>query len=361
MAPHTLQPYSSTTFSNSFTQIDRLVHALGCIAKFTKPCEPCMIHLLHEIATHLNFLLTIGPSENIAEELTDMHHLTKLSRQLLELDWLGFTSAVWTLVDRKLSSLYDTRLALPPTSNSWNASDVEAGRNDSLAEPNSRRRRRRQGSEIKVVERRENRRMQQPNLPRTPASDFDVIERDSDQLMRDPRPPPRRARLSSFDVVERELYQQEVQEPTARRSHSNMVESIAPSQTQQQSPAPSPTSNVLNTSTPPQPQHHSPGSLATDFAVVERTTATTQSIQEPTPRPSNTDRGIHTTEPPVPGASSSANLDIIERTTPSRQPSTPRPLAMNTLPPSVVERLLGSLGGIIAALEGEDDNDGAGN
>ncbi|KAI4171729.1 MAG: hypothetical protein LQ346_008709 [Caloplaca aetnensis] len=353
MAPHTLQPYSSTTFSNAFTQIYRLIHALDCIRKFTKPCEPCMIHLLHEIASHLNFLLTIGPSENIAEELTDMHHLTKLSRQLLELDWLGFTSAVWTLVDRKLSSLYDTRLALPPMSNSWNESRVEAGRDGFLAEQKSRRRRRRQGREVNLVERRGNGRMQQPSSSRALVSDFEVIEGDSDQLVRDPRRPPRRA-FSSFDVVEREPHRQ-VQEPTARRFHSNMVESTAPGQTQQQN-APSPRSSSLNTANPPQPQH--PRSLASDFAVVERST-TTQPIQEPIPRPSNIDRDIHT-EPPAPEAPSSSDSNVIERT-PSRQPSLPGRLTTNTLPPSVVERLLGSLGGIIAALEEDDDADAAGN
>ncbi|KAL8760594.1 MAG: hypothetical protein Q9184_003226 [Pyrenodesmia sp. 2 TL-2023] len=303
MAPRSLQPYNAATFSASLTQIDRLVYALECIKNITKPCEPCMIHLIHEIASHLNSLLAIGPSKKIAEELMDMNHLTQLSRQLLKLDWLGVTSTIWTLVDRKISSLYDTRLAVPMRV-SWNDGRNEATKEASVVVQGAGRRRRRQQTDLKVIQMDEDERLQWPTSLRGGISDFGVVEREMEGQAQEPRPPG--SGISSFGVVERNVHQR-IQEPRAHTPDFNVVQRATPGQT-----APTARPSVPDRAGDRQVQQ--PRSLASDFEVVERSN-TTPRIEEPVPRPSNfnaVERRV-ITEPTVPRASSS-NPNMVERT-----------------------------------------------
>lgn len=195
MAPCNLQPYDSVTFGSSLTQINGLINYFTVIKNSTTPCEPCMCIILHDIATHLDFLRTLGPSKNIADELTDLNHLTKLSRQLLELDASAITSAVWTLVDRKMTSLYDTRLAIPiPTS--WNDEHGGARRQEeSLALRGGRRANRE--ADFGVVERDVDRQVQEP---RAPVSNLDVVERKPSHQQSTSGPP-----TIKFNVVERSV------------------------------------------------------------------------------------------------------------------------------------------------------------
>ncbi|KAL8924197.1 MAG: hypothetical protein Q9208_004161 [Pyrenodesmia sp. 3 TL-2023] len=346
MAPRSLQLYNAATFSSSLTQIDRLVHALECIKNFAKPCEPCMIHLLHEIASHLNSLLAIAPSTNIAEELVDMNRLTKLSQQLLKLDWLGVTSTVWTLVDWKMSSLYDTRLAVPMRI-SWNGSRNGDGSQESPAGQTIQRRRRPRRTDFNVGERAKDELVVQSSTPRASTSDFNVVERVIDEQAQEPKPP--RSNNSSFEVIRRDIHRQ-VEEPRAQSPDFNVVERTAPAQTQELT-APSSGFGVVDRAGDQQAQQ--PRTLISDFEVVERRN-TTPHIEAPIPRPSNFNAGHM--EPTVP-RSSSSNVAVVERTA-SRQGPASSPLAINTIPPSLVERLLGSLGSIIAELERDDDGNG---
>ena len=100
-----LKPYDDYTNTRIFAHIDKVVNKLHSIIEDEDPCQRCIYTLLRCIRDSLDILLNYGPSMEIAKERADFERLNKLSRQLLKIDTVAFTHAIWVLLDRKMNSL----------------------------------------------------------------------------------------------------------------------------------------------------------------------------------------------------------------------------------------------------------------
>ncbi|KAI4118024.1 MAG: hypothetical protein LQ338_007471 [Usnochroma carphineum] len=323
MAPPTLQPYNAVTFTNYLTQIYDLINVFDRITKHATPCEICMLDVLHEVKSHLEFLLTMGPSQDIEEELVDMNRLTKLSRDLLDVDDLGITPAVWTLVERKLNSLQDSSLAAPPSYNKdplLEQAAVEGilktqRRSDAntldLSVPSQSNRRQTQqpgGSNFgfDVVERAQ--KQEQPGQSTESGFDFDVVERAPE---RQQQPARSGGANFNFDVVERAPKPQQSAQSTGSGFDYDVVERV------------------------PKPQQLAqPKESGFDFDIIER---------------------VPDRQQPARSTGSGLDFDIVERAPERQQPASAPP----KVDPDAIKRMLGSLRGIITSLE-KDSKDGEG-
>ncbi|KAL8720072.1 MAG: hypothetical protein Q9225_003007 [Loekoesia sp. 1 TL-2023] len=171
-----LEPYNAEKYSDILARIQYLINDFLRIQSHATPCHTCMVDVLYDIADRLNDLSNIGPSRAIDKELVDFHHLDKLSRRLLDIDSMGITTKIWSLMDRKMSSLYDTCLAGP-------SPDIgklchEKAMDDQLFMRRSGRRPRRRLN-LDVLERTPK---AEPSIPRAPGLDFDIIERTAGRL-----------------------------------------------------------------------------------------------------------------------------------------------------------------------------------
>ncbi|KAL9023229.1 MAG: hypothetical protein Q9196_007327 [Gyalolechia fulgens] len=219
-----LQTYDAEDYSFTFTRIQSLISDLLRVKSNPIPCEFCIIGLLHEIAGNLNKLLTYGPSSAIAQELTDLKHLTQISRQLLQIDEEAITSAVWHLMEQKVKSLSNSPLARPQDRMSMSVRDgriADRGftprRHDKRSRPTldadiaeraltqQRSPPRPSGFDLVVIERTPT---EQSPVPKPSGFRFDVVEKMPNQQLLQPKSP-----SFDFDVVERNPNRQ----PTAPR------------------------------------------------------------------------------------------------------------------------------------------------
>ncbi|KAI4186355.1 MAG: hypothetical protein L6R41_003551 [Letrouitia leprolyta] len=105
------QAYNSQIYCIILDRIFYFVSNIRDIKGSDTPDEQCIIDILYAIASNLHELCTYHPSDSITLEVADLKHLSKLSRQLLEIDEHGITSAVWELINRKVKSLSDSDMA----------------------------------------------------------------------------------------------------------------------------------------------------------------------------------------------------------------------------------------------------------
>ncbi|KAL8994637.1 MAG: hypothetical protein Q9188_007012, partial [Gyalolechia gomerana] len=195
-----LQAYDHKEYSFTLTRIQYLISELLRIRSHPTPCELCVTDLLNGIAGNLNELLTYDPNSAIAQELADLGHLTKLSRQLLEIDESAITAAVWELTERKVKTLSNSRLAGCQASKWERGLD---GRTSDQGRANRHDESSRRTLDVNIAERGP---IQQQSAPIPSGFDFDVVERTPTQQS----PAPKSSGIE-FDVGERTSNQQ----PTA--------------------------------------------------------------------------------------------------------------------------------------------------
>ncbi|KAL8650061.1 MAG: hypothetical protein Q9210_004043 [Variospora velana] len=300
-----LEPYDTATFQHHLIQTERLHAWYFRICARARPCGTCLSRILYAIADRLASLLTMGPSEDVAEERKDMQWVDSLSRRLLPIDSEGVTGKVWVLLERKTGSLVAAAAA--------NESAVEeAAKGRKMARRRVIRRCVKEEEEGGGEERRF-------GEERASVSSFTVIERQPGALSSSTavveREPPR-ASTSSFAVVEREP-------PRAAAPYLDTVVRQPRSLTPASSVGewqPSTTSDNINME-----QLHQPSSSP----------STSQPVQQNS-EPDDDDPAF---EPP------------------ERAPTQTRRMMtassdLRGMDPAAVARLVGSLNGIIAELEG---------
>ncbi|KAL8831443.1 MAG: hypothetical protein Q9170_005292 [Blastenia crenularia] len=103
--------YDAFRYSAVLAKIEYLVNDFLRIKSNSTSCHACLADILHQISRGLAALYGVSPSTNNTEQLQDLNRLTKISRQLLQIDPTGITTSVWLLIDAKASSLCGTRIA----------------------------------------------------------------------------------------------------------------------------------------------------------------------------------------------------------------------------------------------------------